>query len=263
MGRARGLLLAALMLAAAGAPVFAQAASPSPAIGIEEHLGSYVPLDARFALEDGTPVALGDLVDKPTILALVYYRCPNACDFLLTGMASVLKLLPGTPGRDYQVVTLTIDERETAADAQKAKQISLESIEAPFPSDGWRFLTGGAGNITRVADAVGFHYVQTGDDFDHTLGLVILSPKGKIVRYMTGTDFLPVDLRMSLMEASTGTVGPTIAKVLRFCFSYDPQNRKYVLNTLKVTAVVTLLLASGFVLYLVLSGRKRRLARRN
>ena len=109
MGRARGLLLAALMLAAAGAPVFAQAASPSPAIGIEEHLGSYVPLDAKFTLEDGTPVALGDLVDKPTILALVYYRCPNACDFLLTGMASVLKLLPGTPGRDYQVVTLTID----------------------------------------------------------------------------------------------------------------------------------------------------------
>jgi protein SCO1 len=227
-------------------------------VGIEEHLGGVVPLDASFTLEDGSSTTLGSLIHAPTILALVYYKCPNACDFLLTGMASVLKLLPATPGKDYQVITLTIDDRETVADALKAKKIGLESIEAPFPSEAWRFLTGKESDIRTVADAIGFHFVRNGDDFDHPLGLVVLSPKGKIVRYITGTDFLPVDLKMSIMEASTGTVGPTIAKVLRFCFSYDPQNRDFVFNTLKVTAIVTILVACGLVLYLVLAVRKRK-----
>jgi protein SCO1/2 len=227
-------------------------------VGIEEHLGSTVPLDAAFTLEDGSPTTLGALIRSPTILALVYYKCPNACDYLLTGMASVLKLLPATPGKDYQVITMSIDEHESIADAKSAKKIGLESIEAPFPPDAWRFLTGTEKDIRSVADAVGFHYVRNGADFDHPLGLVILSPKGTIVRYITGTDFLPVDLKMSIMEASTGTIGPTIAKVLRFCFSYDPQNRNFVFNTLKVTGIVTVILASGLVLYLVLASRKRR-----
>jgi protein SCO1/2 len=221
-----------------------------------------VPLDARFTLEDGSTSALGDLLRAPTMLALVYYRCPNACDYLLTSMAGVIAAVDAVPGRDYQVVTLTIDARETTVDALKAKKIGLESIQEPFPPEDWRFLTGDEKNIRAVADAIGFHYVREGDDFDHPLGLVILSPQGKIVRYMLGTDFLPVDLKMSFMEASTGTVGPTIAKVLRFCLSYDPQNHRYVFNTLKVTGIVTLALAAGFVLYLVLSGRRRRAARR-
>ena len=113
-----------------------------------------------------------------------------------------------------------------------------------------------------MANAVGFRYTRDGDDFDHPLGLVILSPQGKIVRYMTGTDFLPVDLKMSLLEASTGTVGPTIAKVLRLCFSYDPQNKKLVFNTLRVTAIVTLAVAAALVLYLLIAGRRRRAAGR-
>jgi protein SCO1/2 len=266
MPKARGLLLAALALVFAGALAFAEEETDRPGVwngvGIEEHLGTFVPLDARFTLEDGSPVTLSELVQKPTILAMVYFRCPNACDFLLTGMAGVIKLLSALPGSDYQVITITIDESETLVDARKAKRIALESIEAPFPPEAWRFLTGGQQDIRRVADAIGFHFVKNGDDYDHPLGLVILSPKGKIVRYMTGTDFLPVDLKMSLMEASTGTVGPTIAKVLRFCFSYNPQSRRFVFNTLKVTAIVTLLLASGLVLFLILSGRRRRISRR-
>jgi protein SCO1/2 len=228
------------------------------AVGIDEHLGSFVPREADFRLEDGTPVKLGELIRRPTILALVYYRCPNACDFLLTGMADVIRLLDAVPGRDYQVITLTIDDRETIADAQKAKKIALESIMGPFPPSAWRFLTGAEKDIESVADAVGFRYTRDGDDFDHPLGLVILSPQGKIVRYMTGTDFLPVDLKMSLLEASTGTVGPTIAKVLRFCFRYDPQNRKLVFNTLRVTAIVTLTVAAALVLYLLIAGRRRK-----
>jgi protein SCO1/2 len=264
--KARGLLVAASLLVVAGGTTLWAHEEELPGVwggvGIEEHLGSYVPLDASFTTDDGVPITLRELVHTPTILALVYYRCPNACDYLLTSMAGVIGRLPATPVRDYQVLTMTIDEHETLADARKAKRISLESIEAPFPPEAWRFLTGNAENIRKVADAVGFHYVRNGDDFDHPLGLVILSPQGKIVRYMTGTDFLPVDLKMSLMEASTGTVGPTIAKVMRFCFSYDPQNHKFVFNILKITASFTVLVALGLVLYLLLAGRKRRTAGR-
>ncbi len=266
MRRARKALLAALAFALAGATLcFGQSNPPTgvfAGVGIEQHLGAFVPLDARFTLEDGSPAALRDLIHVPTVLALVYYRCPNACDYLLTGMASVLASVDAVPGRDFQVITLTIDPRETTIDALKAKKVGLESIEEPFPAEDWRFLTGDERNIRAVADAIGFHYVREGGEFDHPLGLVILSPKGKIVRYMTGTDFLPIDLKMSFLEASTGTVGPTIAKVLRYCLSYDPQKHGYVFNTLKVTGIVTLALAAGLVLYLVLSGRRRRAARR-
>jgi protein SCO1 len=259
-------LLAALAIAMAGTLACSAESGPAQGVfdgvGIEQHLGALVPLDARFTLEDGSTASLGDIIRVPTMLALVYYRCPNACDYMLTGMAGVIAAVEAVPGKEYQVITLTIDPRETTVDALKAKKIGLESIQAPFPPDDWRFLSGDDKSIRAVADAVGFHYVREGNDFNHPLGLVILSAKGKIVRYMLGTDFLPVDLKMSLMEASTGTVGPTIARVLRFCLSYDPQNRRYVFNTLKVTGVVTLALAAGFVLYLVLSGRRRRAARR-
>lgn len=227
-------------------------------IGIEQHLGSYVPLDASFTNDDGKPVTLGQLIHAPTVLALVYYRCPNACDYLLTGLASVLRDVPATPGKDYQVLTMTIDPDETVADALKAKRIGIESVEADYPRDAWRFLTGSQASISAVASAVGFQYVKQGGYFEHPLGLVILSPQGKIVRYMTGTDYLPVDLKMSILEASTGTVGPTIAKVLRFCFSYDPQGRTIVFNALKVTGSVTLLVAAGLATYLVIAGRRRR-----
>ncbi len=264
---ARKALLAALAILLAGAVSgMADAVAPPTGVfggvGIEQHLGASVPLDARFTLEDGSTASLRDLVHAPTVLALVYYRCPNACDYLLTGMAGVLADVEAVPGKDFQVITISIDPRETTVDALKSKKIGLESIEAPFPAEDWRFLTGDEKNINAVADAIGFHYVKDGDEFDHPLGLVILSPKGKIVRYMTGTDFLPVDLKMSFLEASTGTVGPTIAKVLRFCLSYDPQKHGYVFNMLKVTGIVTLALAAGFLLYLVLSGRRRRAARR-
>ena len=225
--------------------------------GIEEHLGAMVPLETSFTDEQGGRVSLSELVRTPVILSLVYFRCPNACDFLLTGIADALRSLPAQPGKDYIALTISIDEREGPADAQKAKRIGLESIEDPFPPTAWRFLTGDATAIRAVADAVGFRFTRDGDDFDHPLGLVILSPRGKIVRYMNGAVFLPADLKMSLLEASTGTIGPTIGRVLRFCFRVDPQSHTLVFNTLKVTGSVTLLVAASLAAYLALSGRRR------
>ncbi len=245
------LLAAAVFLTSA--PLFGAAA-----VGIEERLGSRVPLDLPFVGEGGEKVTLRQLVHAPTILSLVYYRCPNACDFLLTGMASAIRDVAAVPGKEYTVLTVSIDERETAEDAATAKGIAIASIQNPYPEDAWRFLRGQDESIEALAGAIGFRYRKVGEDFEHPLGIVILSPQGKIVRYMNGTDFLPVDLKMSIMEASTGTVRPTVAKVIRFCFRVDPGSRKLVFNTLKVSGTVIFLLAGSFVLYLVLSGRRRR-----
>jgi protein SCO1/2 len=254
------LLVVAALFGSACFPALAHDARPSATagIGIDEKLGGVVALDAELIGEDGSPVTLRQLIHTPTILALVYYRCPNVCDLLLTGIAGVLKGLPAEPGKDFNVVTVSIDDRETPADARWAKRIGLESIMKPFPPESWRFLTGTVGSIAAVADSVGFRFARTGDYFDHPVGIIILSPEGKIVRYMNGADFLPADLKLSLLEASQGKVGPTIARFLRICFRYDPGSHKLVFNTLKVVATVTLTVAGAFVVYLVLAGRRKR-----
>ncbi|HVO40167.1 MAG TPA: SCO family protein [Spirochaetia bacterium] len=251
------LILAALLILP-GAGFAEQPAVPEGQIGILENLGGKVPQDAVFADESGAPVRLGSLIATPTILALVYYTCPNVCDYLLLGVAGALKSLDAVPGTDYRVITISIDERETAADARKAKRIALETVERPFPPGDWRFLTGSRDSIKAVSDAVGYHFVRRAEGIDHPVGIVILSPSGTVIRYMNGAVFLPADLKLSLLEASQGRVGPTIARVLRYCFSTDPKSHGLVFNLLKVVATVTLTLTAGFVAYLIAAGLRRR-----
>lgn len=226
-------------------------------IGIDEKLGQFIPLDLTFYDENGNPVSLKQLIHTPLILAPVFYRCPNVCSFLLFNLAGVINKLPSEPGKEYQVWTVSFDETEKPDLAFEKKKMYLKMIEKPFPEDAWRFLTGDKENIHKLTDAIGFHFKKQGEDFLHPVTLVILSPDGKITRYMYGTEFLPFDLKMALLEASEGRVGPTLSKVLRFCFSYDPQGRKYVFNTLKVTGIVTLLFALSFILFLVFKGKKK------
>jgi len=237
----------------AGAKEFA----PEVELGFDEKPGALVPIDVPFVAEDGKKVLFGDVLKGPTILAIVYYRCPNACDALLTSIADVLRPYADKPDTAPNLVSMTIDERETGVDALYAKNIAYQSIEKPFPQDKWKFLTGPKESILRVTNAVGFRFSRNGNDFDHPIGLIILSPKGQVVRYILGTDFLPVDIKMSLMEAAAGTIQPTIARVLRFCFSVDPKSHKLVFNTLKVSGIVIFSLAGLFVLYLIF-GKKRR-----
>jgi protein SCO1/2 len=130
-------------------------------------------------------------------------------------------------------------------------------IQKPFPEDAWRFLTGDKDNIHKLTDAVGFHFKRAGEDFEHPVSVMILAPDGKITRYMYGTDFLPFDLKMALMEASQGKIGPAISKVVRFCFSYDSKANKLVFNTLKVTGTLTLLFALSFVVFLLFKAKKQ------
>ena len=252
------LIVLALLVSLPSWSFAENAVFPEGTVGIFERLGAQVPLDTELKDENGASVRLGSLISTPTILALVYYTCPNVCDYLLLGVSGALKSLDAVPGIDYRVITVSIDDRETPADARHAKRIALETIERPFPPDAWRFLTGDERSIRAVSDAVGYHFTRQGEDFDHPVGIVILSASGMVVRYMNGTDFLPADLKLSLLEASQGKVGPTIARVLRFCFTTDPKSHGLVFNLLKVVATVTLSLAAVFIAFLVVSGLKRR-----
>lgn len=250
--------VAAFLLFLAASGYAHEASIGSAPLGFEERLGQSTAMDAVFTGEDGAPVRIGDLVDRPVLLNFVYYRCKNECTALLVGIAQALHGVDAVPGEAYRVVTVSVNSAEGPADALEKKSIALASIEKPFPPSAWRFLVGKDDQIDKLADSVGLSYVKRGEDFDHPLGIVVLSPKGKIIRYMTGTDFLPIDVSMSLLEASAGVAKPTIAKLLRFCISYNPESRQFGFNVLRVSAVVISVLVGGFALFLVLSGMKRR-----
>jgi protein SCO1/2 len=229
---------------------------PQPDAGIEEKLGQIIPLDIVFNDEGGNRISLKQVIHKPTILAPVYFGCPDVCSFLLYNLAGALNQLSSEPGKEYQVLAVSFDEREKPPLALEKKMLYLRMIEKPFPEEAWRFLTGDEENIRTLTEAIGFRFKREGKTFQHPILMVILSPGGKITRYMYGTDVLPFDLKMALLEASEGRIGPTVSKVLRFCFSYDPKGRKYVFNTLKVTGIVTLAFALSLILFLVVKGKK-------
>lgn len=223
--------------------------------GIDPQLGRFIPLDATFNDEDGHPVTLRQFGGKPIFLALVYLHCKNVCSILLENLAVALDQLPAEPGKDYTALAVSFDEKETPALARKNKEMYLKMIARPFPPSAWRFLTGDRENIQKLADAVGFHFNRVGEDFEHPVALTVLSPEGKITRYLYGIDILPFELKMSLVEASEGRIGPAVSQVLRFCFSYDPQSKKLVFNVLRVTGVLTLLMAAA-ILFVALRRRK-------
>jgi protein SCO1/2 len=227
-------------------------------IGIDQKLGQYAPLDLTFADEDGYTVSLKQLIHRPTILVPVYLHCPNVCSLLLQNLADALNKLPAEPGKEYTVLSISFDETEKPDLALQKKKTYLKMIQKPFPEDAWRFLTGDKENIHKLTDAIGFHFKRVGEDFEHPVALIILAPDGKIIRYMYGADPLPFDLKMALVEASQGKIGPAISKVVRFCFSYDPKADKLVFNTLKVTGIVTLLFALSFIVFLLFKGKKQR-----
>jgi protein SCO1/2 len=238
--------------------VFARVENPGQpeVLGVDPQLGHFIPLDATFNDEQGHPVTLGQLIHQPTILALVYLHCKNVCSILLENLAVALDRLPAEPGKDYLALAVSFDENETPALALKNKEMFLKMMARPFPAEDWRFLTGDRENIRKLTEAVGFHFKRAGMDFEHPVTLTILSPEGKIIRYMYGIDISPFELKMALVEASEGRIGPAVSQVLRFCFSYDPQGKKLVFNVLRVTGVATLLMAAA-ILSVALRGRKR------
>jgi protein SCO1/2 len=267
------LALAAALLCA---PAQAQAPKPPPVpapapvegpatpsftpqeVGIDEKLGATLPLDLVLKAEDGTPVTLRQLIDKPTILTLNYFRCAGICTPQLNGVVEVLNRTQAAPGKDFQVITISFDERDEPEVAAQKRTNYLGELTRPFPPAAWRFLTGPGATTRAVADAVGFKYKKVGEDFVHAAAIIFISPQGKVTRYMYGVTYLPADLQLAAQEAARGEAQPTINKFLKFCFSYDPAGRKYVLNTTSVGATVIILAALAFVVTLVRRGRKSK-----
>jgi protein SCO1/2 len=226
--------------------------------GISEKPGQYVPLDIAFTDETGKNITLKEIISKPAVISLIYYNCAYICPKLLVGLAGTIERLPLKAGRDYTVITISFDEKDTAEIAKNKKRNYIKAINKSFPQGEWKFLTGNIENIKRFTDAVGFSFKREGNDFAHPMGLIILSPDGKITRYLYGTSFLPLDLTMAITEASQGKAVSTVKKALLFCFSYDAKGKKYVFNILKVTGSATIIFAAAFFIYLITTTKKYR-----
>ncbi len=230
---------------------------PHGQVGIEEKLGALIPLDLTFRDENGQAVRLGDLITGPTIIAPIYYSCPNVCAFLQADLARNLPDIKLKPGQDYRVLSISFDEKDTPAAARAARKTYMTAMGQPFPEEGWRFLTGEADASKALTKAAGYSYMRQGSDFLHPVVVFVVTGEGRIVRYLHGTRMLPMDLTLALTEAREGRLGSTIRKVVRFCFSYDPQQKQYVFNLLRIAATVILITAGGFLLFLFITGRKR------
>ncbi len=224
-------------------------------VGIDEKLGGFVAKDVIVSDEDGKSIRLGSLITKPTILTLNYFRCAGICTPQLNGLAEVVGRTKPEAGKDYQILTLSFDERDTPDIAAQKRINYLKQVGRPVSPEGWRFLTGPSLASRAVADSVGFKFKAEGDEFIHAGALMILSPEGKVTRYMYGTSYLAADLEMALTEAAKGEVRPTINKWLKFCFNTDPSGRVTTLNLTRVSAIVLIL---GAVVFGVVAARRGR-----
>jgi len=251
-------LLYSLLFAFIISPVSGLYGEKVPEVGIVEKNGDFIPLELTFTNSKGEKVVLGDIMNKTTVLSLVYFHCPTVCKPLLGAKVDVLDRIDLVPGKDYQAITISFNEKETPDNAKNIKENFLPSFNKEFPEDQWHFLTGDLETIRKLTNSLGFYFRRDGEDFIHPTGLIMLSPEGKITRYFNGLKFLPFDVKLGLLEASEGKIGATISKVLLYCFSYDPEGKKYVFDILKVTATVTIFFGLIFVAWLVISTRRKK-----
>jgi len=251
------VVLGFALILGATLPARAQGTAPLEA-GIDEKLGRPVALDAILKDEAGKDITLRQLIDKPTILVFNYFRCPGICPLLLNGVVEVLNQLKLEPGKDFLVIAVSFDPSDTPEMAHQKQMNYLRQMTRPFPPKAWRFLTGDAQSTKTVTESVGFNFRAQGDMFTHPVALIVLTPKGIVSRYIYGTTFLPADVEMAIQEAAGGQVRPTISKVLALCYSYDPESRRYVFNMTRVVGAVLLVLAGGFVIYLLLTGKSQK-----
>jgi protein SCO1/2 len=233
-------------------------------VGVDEKLGETIDLSLEFMATDGYPKPLSNYFGKgrPVILNLVYYTCPMLCNLVLNGQTNVLREIPWTPGKEYDVVTISIDPTETWNLAIEKRATVLASFDRPAP--GWHFFTDYNGNVKKLAEQVGWRYKYDprGKQYAHSSAVMILTPEGKVSRYLYGIKYNPRDVRLALAEASEEKIGMTFERVLLMCFHYDPQAGSYVVfatNFMRLGGLLTVL-AIGFFLYRMWKGDRRNAA---
>ena len=249
-------ILAVIVLLALLSPLIIKAQAE---LGLYEHLDQYLPEDLVFVTENYDTVNLFSKIDKPTVIVPVYYECPGLCSPMLEGVADVISRAPIKIGKDYQVFTISFNPDEKTRLAKEKKQTYLKLVKGGGDIEhGWIFHTGDSININKLLNSLGYKVKREGKEWIHPAAIIVLSPDGKITRYLYGVYFLPFDLKMAVIEASQGRSGPTINKMLKFCFSYDAAGKKYVFNITKVSGSIIILAALGFFVSLVLKTKKNK-----
>lgn len=266
-------LLVIMICVSAASPALAQLGQPGPSsplygarpssgnpstglptalrdVRIEQKLNQQLPLDLLFRDESGQEVKLGKYFgQKPVVFALVYYDCPMLCTQILNGMVTSFRVLPFQIGKEFDVVTVSFDPRETAALAASKKKVYIDYLPDKMQegaNSGWHFLTGDAANIERITDAVGFryHYDEATKQFAHASAIMVATPEGKLSHYFYGVNYSARDLRFGLIEASQNKIGSVTEQLSLYCYQYDPTTGKYgaaVMRVLRITGVITLL----------------------
>ena len=279
-------LLAGLLALSVSAPLWAQnapalqpgdsVANQKPSIldqvGLDQRLNQQVPLNLMFNDETGQPVQLQKYFgQKPVILIMVYYQCPMLCTQVLTGFTGAMNgIVRFNIGREFDVVTVSIDPRDTAEDAARAKKTYIQRYRRAGAEQGWHFLTGKKDQIDALAQAVGFRYAWDPkiQQYAHASGIMLLTPDGRVSQYYYGIEYAPRDIQLGLIEASKGKIGNVVDQVLLYCYHYDPTQGKYgaaIFNVLRLSALATVLLVGGFMVVMFrrdsLAAQKGRLTR--
>jgi protein SCO1/2 len=227
--------------------------APLREIGFDQNLDHTVPLDIPFTDEHGRAVRLGDYFGaRPVVLALVYYDCPMLCTQVLNSLTSTLKVLSLDPGKDFEIVTVSFDPREKPPLAAAKKATYLDRYKRPGAASAWHFLTGEPASIERLTKAAGFRYVWDKDlkQFAHPTGITVLTPQGRLSRYLFGVEYGPRDLRFALIEASEGKVGTPVDQVLLYCYHYDPETGRYgfvIMRVVRLAGAATVLALGTFI----------------
>jgi protein SCO1 len=222
-------------------------------VSFEQRLNARLPLDVVLEDEDGRAVKLGQYFGtRPVVLAFAYYQCPMLCTQILNGLTSSLMVLTETVGREFDVVVLSFDPRETPVLAAGKKKAHLDRYQRPASEGGWHFLTGEEAAIRKVTDAAGFYYQwdEKTQQYAHASGIIVTTPDGRLARYFFGIEYAPRDVKFALMEASSGRIGSVIDKLLLYCYHYDPATGGYgllAMNTVRVGGAITLIALLGFV----------------
>jgi protein SCO1 len=226
-------------------------------VGIDQRLNEQVPLNITFKDEHGKTVQLGDYFHegRPVILNLVYFQCPMLCTEVLNGLTSALKVIKFVPGEEFEVVTVSIDPRETPLLAANKKEMYLKKLGNPEAAKGWHFLTGEQSQIAPLAAAVGFryHFDPKLGQFAHAAGIMLITPTGKVAQYYYGVEYSAKDMRLGIIEASQNRIGSLADQVLLYCYHYDPRTGRYgatITNIIRLAGLTTVILLGSALIML-------------
>jgi protein SCO1/2 len=226
-------------------------------IGFDQNIDQRVPLDTTFRDEAGATVRLGDYFGKkPVVMVFAYYDCPMLCTQVINGLSSALGVMSLNPGKDFEIVTVSFNPRDTPATAAAKKAVYLDRYKRPGAAVGWHFLTGDQPQIDRLTRAAGFRYAWDADtkQYAHPSGVIVLTPDGRLSKYLFGIEYGPRDLRFGIVEASDGKVGTIADALLLYCYHYDPMTGRYglvIMRAVRIAGAATVLALGAFIVVMV------------